>query len=386
MARDRKIVLLINPSRQYTRGILSGIAQYARFQDSWMFYRPLEYREPKAGRRLLPVLKALQPDGIIMREPPEVKAIIKMDVPTVCFPYTRETVDGVATVVTDHEAVARMAVEHLLNLGLKHFAYCGFDDWLWSRRRRDHFCKAVSGVGYETHVYRLPSQPSQRTWGKEQPHIINWLQGLPKPIGVMTCNDDRGELVIEACKMAGLDVPDEVVVVGVDNDTLICDLCSPPLSSVAENLERVGYEAAEMLDRMIQGQEKGKPTLYIHPTHVVARQSTDVLATEDVEVATALRFIRRSRQANIGVQEVVEQTKLSRRALEQRFRHVLGHSIHEEIQRSRIALLTRMLFETSKSVTDIAETLGFRDAAHVSRLFRKAKGISPTMYRQRCQH
>jgi len=385
MTESTKIVLLINPSRQYTRGILSGIAEYARLQGLWTFYRPLEYRERKAGRRLLPVLKALKPDGILMREPPENKAIIKMDVPTVCFPYSRETIEGVANVTTDQEAVASMAADHLLNLGLQHFAYCGFDDWWWSRRRRDSFCATVSRAGFKAEVYRLPSLRSEQTWDRELPRIIAWLRRLPKPVGIMACNDDRGELVIDACKMEGLEVPDEVAVVGVDNDTLICDLCSPPLSSVAESLHKTGYEAAETLDRMIKGLEKGRPTLCIRPTHVAARQSTDVLAMDDLDVVMALRFIRQRVRLNIGVQQVVEVTTLSRRTLEQRFRHVLGHSIHDEIQRVRLELLKRMLVGTSKSVTEIAKILGFPDAAHVSRLFRKAEGISPMMYRRQCQ-
>ena len=386
MTENTKIALLINPSRQYTRGILSGIAQYAQLQGLWTFYRPLEYRERKAGRQLLHVLKALQPDGILMREPEGTKAIIKMGAPTVCFPYSRETIEGAANVITDHEAIAGMAADHLLGLGLKHFAYCGFDDWWWSRRRRDSFSARIREAGFKTEVYRLPKSPAERAWDKELPRLMDWLRRLSKPIGVMTCNDDRGELLIEACKVEGLKVPDEVAVVGVDNDKLICDLCSPPLSSVAGNLKKIGYEAAEMLDRTIKGLEKGTPTLHIRPTHVAARQSTDVLAVNDTDVVTALRFIRRCVRLNIGVQQVVAVTSLSRRALEQRFRSTLGHSIHDEIQRVRVELLTQMLAETRKPVTEIAEILGFPDAAHVSRLFRRAKGISPVAYRRQCQH
>jgi len=382
MPESTKIALLIDPSRQFTRGILSGIAEYARLQGFWTFYRPLEYRDRTAEHRLPAVLKKLKPDGILMREPPEVRAIVKLGVPIVCFPYTREVIDGVANVITDQEAVAGMAADHLLSLGLKHFAYCGYDDWWWSRRRRDSFCDKVGQAGFHTDVYRPSGMPSERTWEQELPRIVDWLRDLPKPVGIMTCNDDRGELVIEACKMEQLKVPDEVAVVGVDNDTLICDLCSPPLSSVATNLERIGYDAAETLNHMIAGREKGRPTLWIRPTHVAARQSTDVLAMEDVDVVKALRFIRRAARLNIAVQQVVQHTSLSRRALEQRFRRVVGHSIHDEIQRVRLELLTRMLIESRRSVMDIAQALGFADASHASRLFRKARGISPTEYRQ----
>jgi LacI family transcriptional regulator len=385
MAENVKIALLINPSRQYTRGILSGIAEYARLQGLWTFYRPLEYRERQSGRRLRAVLEALEPDGILMREPEEMDAIVGMGVPIVCFPYTRETIDGVANVITDHRAISEVGAGHLLSLGLRHFGYCGLDDWWWSRRRRNHFREEVGRHGFEVDVYQLPSAPSQRSWDQELPRIGRWLRGLAKPVGIMTCNDDRGGLVIEACKLEGLKVPDEVAVVGVDNDALICDLCSPPLSSVASDLQRIGYEAARMLDQMISGQEKGRPTLCIRPTHVAARQSTDVLAIGDGEVVTALRFIRRSGRLNIGVQQVVEHTRLSRRALEQRFRSVLGHSIHDEIERVRIELLMRLLVETRQPLAEIAQMLGFSDASHASRLFRKVKGISPMTYRRQYQ-
>jgi len=320
-----------------------------------------------------------------MREPPGIKTIVKMGVPTVCFPYSRETMEGVTNVISDHRAVAHMAADHLLNLGLLYFAYCGFDDWWWSRRRRDSFREAVNHAGFTVDVYRSPVTQSRCTWDKELPQLVSWLQHLPKPVGIMACNDDRGELVIEACKAADLKVPEEVAVVGVDNDTLVCDLCSPPLSSVAENLEKIGYDAAEILDRMIQGLDDVPSTLCIRPTHVVVRPSTDVLAMNDADVVAALRFIRRRVRLNIGVQQVVEVTHLSRRTLEQRFRCILGHSIHDEIQRVRIELLKQMLLETSKSLTEIAVMLGFSDAAHASRFFRKVQGISPTRYRQQLQ-
>lgn len=377
-----KIVLLINPSREYTRRLLGGFTQYAHLHTSWTFYRPLEYRQPKAGRRLMPVLKALKPDGIFMREPREIEAIVKLGIPTVCSPYTRELIAGVANVITDHEAIGQMAAEHLRERGLRHFAYCGFDDWWWSCRRRDAFARRIEEAGFATDVYTLPRSRPEWPWDKELGRVVQWLQGLPKPVGVMTCNDDRGELVIEACRAAGLKVPDEVAVVGVDDDSLVCDLCSPPLSSVATNLHKTGYEAAATLDRMLAGRETGRPTLCIRPTHVATRQSTDILAIDDAEVAAALQFIRAHARRDVGVQQVADYTRLSRRMLEKRFRQTLGRSIHDEIQRMRLDLAGRMLMETQMSIAEIATALGFPNAAHVSRFFRRHTGQSPAQYRR----
>jgi len=377
----RKIVLLLNPSRTYTRGLLSGIAKYARLQGLWTFYRPLEYREPKARRGLLQVLKTLEPDGIFMREPAEMKQIIAMDIPTVSFSYSREIIPGIVNVIADHRAVGELAAQHFLDRGFRHFAYCGFDDWWWSCRRRDGFCQVAGAAGYDAAVYQLPSK-SRRSWAKELPLVVDWLRSLEKPIALLACNDDRGELVVEACKVAGLSVPDQVAIMGVDNDSLVCDLCSPPLSSVALSLAKAGYESAALLDRMMMGKLDKAGHIHIEPTHIVARQSTDVLAVEDAEVARAIGFIRQHAKTNINVQEVVHQVSLSRRVLEKRFRQILGKSIHEEIRRARVELLVKLLSETQMSISEIAQALDFDDVTHLSRYFRKEKGLSPLQYRK----
>ncbi|MHC4517274.1 MAG: XylR family transcriptional regulator [Planctomycetota bacterium] len=383
MPDARKVVLLIDPSREHTRGILSGIAKYARLHGSWTFYRPLEYREPRFRQKLPSVLKALHPDGILMREPPHADDIIKMGVPVLSFPYTRERIPGIANVVTDHIAVGKMAAEHLLERGFRCFAYCGFDDWWWSQRRREGFCQTVGQAGFPIHTYKLPRAKSKRTWSREIVAIADWLKQLPKPVGLMASNDDRAELAIEACKMAGLGVPDEVAVVGVDNDRTVCDLSSPPLSSVALNLGKAGYDAAALLDRMMATGSGATQTISIRPIHVVTRLSTDVLAVDDPDVAAALRYIRGHARTSVGVTAVVAHCGASRRVLEKRFRRILGHTIHDEIARVRAEVVTAMLTETQMPVSEIARELDFPDVAHLSRYFRKATGLSPLQYRKR---
>jgi len=329
------------------------------------------------------VLKVLQPDGILMREPPHADEIIKMGVPVLSFPYTRETIPGIANVVTDHSAVGEMAAEHLLERGFRQFAYCGFDDWWWSRRRREGFSQRVRKAGFHVQAYRLPQAKSKRTWSKELPIIADWLKKLPKPVGLMASNDDRAELVIEACKTTGLSVPDEVAVVGVDNDRTICDLSSPPLSSVALNVRKAAYDAAALLDRMMAAGPGVTETICIQPTHVVTRLSSDVLAVDDPRVAVAVQYIRRHARTSVGVAAVVADSSASRRVLEKRFRRTLGRTIHDEICRARVELVTAMLAETQMSVSEIAHKLGFSDVAHLSRYFHKATGLSPLQYRKR---
>jgi LacI family transcriptional regulator len=383
MSKVRKVVLLITPSREYTRGLLRGIAKYSRTQGFWAFYRPIDYREPKGKERLLPLLKAWEPDGILMREPHKIKDIIAMGIPAISCPYTRERIPGLTNIMTDHVSIGEMGAEHLLERGFQQFAYCGFDDWWWSRKRGEFFGKTAVEAGYPTYFYPQPRAKAKRTWDKELPIIADWLLTLPKPVGLMACNDDRGEWVIEACKIAGLNVPDEVAIVGVDNDPLICDLCNPPLSSIVLNVEKAGYEAAVHLDKMMAGEKVTNYEIHVQPTHVAIRQSTDVLAVEDAHVAAALRFIRQRSKTVIQVSNVVSASGLSRRALEKRFRSILGHSIHDEIRRTRVEQIIKMLAETAMPISDIAQALGFPDVAHISRYFSREKGISPLAYRKR---
>lgn len=383
MPKIRKVILLITPSRAFTRGLLQGVAKYSRIQGLWAFYRPIDYREPKGKDRLLPLMKTWDPDGILMREPHKIDEIVGMGVPTISCPYTKPKIPGIANIMTDHISVGKVAAEHLLERGFHQFAYCGFDDWWWSRMRGESFNTTVAGAGYKIYFYQQPRTKTKRTWDKELPIIAKWLHTLPKPIGLMACNDDRAEWVIEACKIAGLNVPDEIAILGVDNDPLICDLCNPPLSSIALNVEKAGYEAAALLDKMMDGEKIDNDEIHIQPTHVVTRQSTDILAIDDPDVVAAIRFIRRHSRNVIQVDDVVNSITISRRVLEKRFHSILGHSIHDEICRVRVEQMIRIMAETEMSISEIARVLGFPDVAHVSRYFCKEKGMSPLVYRKK---
>ncbi|OHB75838.1 MAG: hypothetical protein A2Z25_20865 [Planctomycetes bacterium RBG_16_55_9] len=213
--------------------------------------------------------------------------------------------------------------------------------------------------------------------------MVEWLKSLPKPIGIMAANDDRGQEVIEACRMVGIHVPDEVAVIGVDNDEIICEQANPPLSSIVRNYEEAGYEAARLLHRWIAGENVKDKNVVIRSTQVISRQSTNVLAIEDPEVAEAVRFIRQVAARPLAVQDVLETVAISRRRLDQKFCRIVGHPIHREITLSRIERIARLLLETNRSVTQIADDLGFHGPDHMGRYFRRHKGICPTDYRHR---
>jgi LacI family transcriptional regulator len=198
----------------------------------------------------------------------------------------------------------------------------------------------------------------------------------------MACNDDRAEQLIEACRTAHLRVPDEVAVIGADNDELVCGFCNPPLSSVAIDFERAGYESAKLLHALMSGRRPNRHKIIATASHVVTRRSTDILAVEDPAVARALRYIRDHDQGPVAVGDVARASGLSRRALEKRFRATLARSILSEIRRGRIEHIAQLLAETSLSISDIADRLGFDGPQHIARYFRAGKGMTPREFRQ----
>lgn len=372
----RTVVLPIESSRASGRNLLSGIANYARLHGPWTIYW-----EPGGLDEIFHRLKNLNADGIIMRDSERLEAVLRFGFPVIIIEHHISTIPDVVHLITDSQTIGRLAAEHLMQCGLKHFAYCGFDNKPWSLARSQSFNKSISKEGHSCSIYKQPKSTKTISWEKEQKYAVDWLKTLPKPVGLMTCNDDRSQQVLQACKIADLKVPEEVAIIGVDNDELICNLSDPPLSSVSINFERAGYEAAAALDQMMKGEAINTIQILVHPTHIVSRQSTDITAINDQEVARAVNFIRNNAKANLGVDDIVKTTALSRRVLEKRFRKFLGRTILDEIHRVRTNQIAQMLVETNLSILEIAMTFGFQGTEHIARYFQKEKGLNLVSYR-----
>ncbi len=377
MARVRTVLLLIESSRSSGRSLLRGIAQYARHHEPWAFYW-----EPGGLEKAWPRLKTLRPDGIILRDVEKVEEVLAYGLPAIVVGHSKREIPGLINVTTDSELIGQMAAEHLLNAGFREFAYCGFHGMPWSELRGESFRERLKQAGHSPHFYPGPAGARQHSWKSEQLYMAKWLSGLPKPLGVMACNDDRGQHVIEACKIAGLRVPDEVAIIGADNDELVCELSDPPMSSVAINFERAGYESAQLLAQLMAGKRKVSGNIIVRATHIVSRQSTDILSVQDECVRKALRFIRQAASKQIQVADVVTAAGLSRRVLEKRFRKLLNRSVLHEIRRVRSEQICRMLVESNQSVSQIAHALGYAGVEHFARYFRKEKKMTPLAYRK----
>jgi LacI family transcriptional regulator len=389
MTEQRRILLMIESSRAYGRSLLRGIAKYSRARGPWIFHRPAPFPWDRSVRDtpIEPLLK-LGADGAIVREQTRrelIDEILGTGIPVIVAPYTKPFA-GVPNIISDDRAIGRMAADYLLRRGFRHFAYCGFGDlFYWSRDRGRSFCQAVGEAGYEAHYYEYERRmlASRSSWVREQAVLVDWLKSLPKPVGLMTSNDDRSQYVVEACRIGGLHVPEQVAILGMGNDDLICDLAMPRLSSIAVSSEKAGYDAAALLDQFMAGRAVTNQAVIGLPSHVVTRQSTDVFAVADRYVLEALRFIHaRAHHESVQVDDIVKAVALSRRSLYDRFAQTLGRSVHEEVKRVRVDRLARLLVTTDLSIAQIASKLGCADMKNLARYFKQDMGMTPLQYRK----
>jgi|WetSurMetagenome_2_1015567.scaffolds.fasta_scaffold32278_2 LacI family transcriptional regulator len=374
--RMNRIILLIETSREFGRQLINGIARYSRLNGPWSFYK-----EPMDLKSSIPHLTSWKPDGIILRDSMLTNEFQKLNIPIILavhHSYSKE----VPVIKTDSFSIAKMASEHLLEKGLKNFAFCGFDDSDWSIERCFYFDKLIKEAGYITDNYQPPVKIKKTDWENEQQHVARWIKNLPKPIGIFACNDDRGQHILEVCKMINLKVPEDVAVIGVDNDPMVCEISDPPLTSIALNVEAAGFAAAKLMDDLINKKSNLGKQIIVTPSHIIQRQSTDLLAIDNKEVALAMRYIMNNIRNKILVKDVVKETSLSRRTLEKQFKKTIRRSIYDEIRLVRVELISKLLIETDMPISQIASLFSFTEAEHISRYFKKEKGVGLREFRK----
>jgi LacI family transcriptional regulator len=380
MAERPKVALIIEMSGIYGRQILDGIARYLRTHRPWSVF--LEQRELRAPTP--PWLLRTRWDGIMCRSTDRqlAKILRRRKIPTIDLNDIYNDL-GLPRIWSDHRAIGRMGAQHLLERGLQHFAFCGFTNETWADLRCAGFVDAVRAASRSCATYQSPWHGSDvPEWTADQESIRRWVSGLPKPLGLMACNDVRGQQVLNVCRSADLAVPEEVAVVGVDDEKVLCQLCNPPLSSIVPNPERVGYEAAEMLDRWMNGEEVPVGDRLIEPTEVVVRQSSDVLGIDDPEIAAAARYIRENACTGITVTDVIDHLSVSRSFLERRFRKFLGRSPQEEIRSVQIKRAKQLLAETDHTLEVIAKLSGYVHPEYLSVVFKRTTGQTPGEFRR----
>lgn len=382
MSAMRHIGLLLDIQEEYPRSIVQGIIRYGRASGGWQVM----------AKRCRPVLlwedlDHWEGDGIIawVRYEEEAERLRGLRVPVVNVSSWLAKAPF-PSILSDNRAIGRLAAEHLLERGLERFAFLRVLDTAYARDREQTFSETVCAAGFECRS--LYAHSAVTDTGSAHPadpdteELAAMLRDLEMPAGVLAVTDFLGRHIIETCKENDVHVPDELAVVGVDNETLFCEMAEPQLSSVALAGEQMGFQAARLLDGLIDGERPPPESTLIPPTGIVARHSTDVLAIDDPKVAAAVRFIRDNAARNFDVSDILRTVPVSRRSLEIRFQNIVGRSLHEEIRRVHIQRAKSLLVHTDLTVPSLAESSGYNGPDRFRVAFVKEVGMTPTAYRQ----
>jgi LacI family transcriptional regulator len=365
---------------EYHRQVLLGIHTYAGHARQWLFHNA-----PPMQAVLRP-LAQWNPHGIIahLDDAKIAHAVLKLGKPVVDTACTLQRSD-VPMVDVDHVAVGQLAADYLIARGYRHFGFFGSGLALYSQLREASFRKAVERAGFEVcdcHIEYLPHLPDRTSWTSVYSQVQKWLKKLGKPVAILADHDVAAHDLANVCLILGLRVPDDVAILGVDNDELECQLAFPPLSSVALPAERVGFEAARLLDRMISGKRVARGPFYLPPVRVVTRQSTSMFAVDEPIVTAALHYIRNHLAEPLNVSYIAAKLTVTRRTLEQKFRTLLKHSVLDHIRRVRVERAKELLTSSDLPVSAVARQTGFSSPQRMAVVFREIADLSPGEYRR----
>lgn len=378
---------MVDASRAYGRGICRGAAAFADTREDWLI---LPHERPEL-REWPESLRRIRVDGIIAYIPNQklYDRIAALGVPTVDV-HGRCRGKAIPVIESDAQAMVGLALEFFLRSGFQELAYCGYPSVFFSDQRQESFLQQTAGLGKRTHVYAPASSTRagedlyqfEKGAVAREAALSKWLRGLPKPVAVLACNDICGQQVMYACREADIRIPEEVCVLGIDNDEIICRVCRPTLSSIEPDVERIGYLAASLIAAQLDGQPV-EPSFQIPPRGVVERGSTDTIVASHPAVVRAARMIRDEDQATLSVELICEKMELSRSTLDRLFLTHLGRSLAGEIVRLRLQRSQNLLRHSDLPLAQIATQCGFGSATYFCRFFKRLTGQTPDAFRQR---
>lgn len=383
MKSTRRIALLLDRGLPFVRGVIRGVRAYAANKPNWVL------RDGPPRLHLVAHVREWKPHGVIaglvLRR--VARELIRMGTPLVDTAYTLTGLN-VATVDVDHQAVGCAAAEYFLDRRFRNFGFLGSETAAYSRAQEAAFRARLARAGYSVsscYVEYLADLTTVALWKKSAQRTRRWLRQLSKPAAVLCCEDAPARYLADTCRQLGLHVPDDVALLGVGNDELECNLTPPAISSIAVPSERIGYEAAGLLDRLMSGHPPPPQPWLLPPLHVVTRHSTDTMAVDDEIVRAALQYIRDRASAPISVARVAHDIAVGRRLLERRFRSLLGRSVLEEICRVRVQRARELLADTHLPIAAVAAQSGFPSVRRLDVVFRKLTNVTPTEYRRQAQ-
>ena len=386
-----RIIMMTDFSESYPRRLLIGVAKYAHdIGEAWTLCRLTTTVRDKYGiSALADYAKRFQADVIIGQFYPtdDLTPLLNAGVIPIAQEFSSRN-PAIINITGEHYKAGKTGAEYFLNKGFHSFAFLGVKDVSWSDERLEGFKQTIYSHEniYSFSEFKLPQSTIWQNY--DMAELSTWIRSLPKPVAIMACDDNQAFLVVEVCRhmaineaVSRLRIPDDVAVLGVDNDESICGLSYPNLSSINQEVEKGGYEVARYIDNLLKNPDHPRKNIVVPIGNVISRQSSDIFVNDDPSIARVLRYIHENISTKISVNDIVSEVPLSRRLLESRFKKEMGTSIYDYIIRIRIERIAELLSE-GKTVSEAAFELGLTDIKNVARSFKRLMGCTPSEYRE----
>lgn len=378
-----KVLVLIDSTTEFSRRFLTGLIQYANENGPWIFYRlPSYYKTLYGETGIVERIKERGIDAVIAQwEYEGVDFLDQLDIPV--FLQSYKNISGrYSRISGDYIGVGVMAAQFFAKRYFKNFAFYGNKNFFWSKARAEGYRREVERMKGNYYYFESELLDSMQ-WSREHVELDGWLQDLPKPVALFACDDNFALQVSEMCKVNNINIPDELSLLGVDNDELICNLSHPSISSIITDDENGGYQTGKMLQNLILNKNNVPFNINIDPVRIELRQSTEKYNISDNYIKTVIDYINENIRLNISIDELAEIVPLSRRNLEMKFKEATGTSVYQFILDKKVDLISTELLTTDKDLLDIAIEMGFNDVRNVYRIFKKNTGYTPVSYRKK---
>ncbi len=378
-----KILLVIDYSSEFSRRLMRGLIKYSQANGPFIFYRLPSYYKTLYGKDgIVEWAKEKEADAIIaLWDHEKTNRLKQLNIPVLLQNYKTRS-DFYSNITGDYYGTGEMAAKFFIQRKFKNFAFYGNKGVVWSRERAEGFKREVEKARSK-YFYFESENLRDGDWSESHVLLDKWLLSLPKPVAIFACDDNFALQISEICKMKNIKIPQEVSLLGVDNDDLICNLSDPPISSIVLDVEKGGYEAGRLIHQLIK-KEKTEPfNIVISPTRIELRQSTELYNIEDEYIEKIVKHLLKKFNTEISIDDLSKIVPLSRRNLEVKFKNEMGTSIYQFILKLRIDYFSNLLLTTDRSLFDLALESGFNDCKNISRIFKRFRGLTPVEFREK---
>lgn len=380
-----RLLFITDFTEQFAYRFLRGILDYSQGTEHWVVCKmPPSYKRKLGMEGVVAWAKEWRADVVIAQFDPDddVTLFRKNGIVAMAQDYISKF-DTIPNITGDYTLTGTMAAEYFISKGFTNFGFFGYNGVCWSDERCEAFRARIEKSSLGGSFYMYDGQNIDNMWYYDQSELTEWLISLPKPIAIMACDDNQGNILLQACELCGIHVPFDVAIIGVDNDEILCNMSNPSMSTINVDIERGGADAAAMAERMVKDPSYKGEDVVLEPLTVVERLSSSVFATNDKEVLMALRFIHANLDSKIMVTDVLDNVPMSRRLLEHRFKKMTGMTIYNYISIQRIERFAQLLISSNDSISDIAAKMDEFDTKGISRRFKDLKGCTPSEFRKK---